>query len=54
MSFSVSAEAADLRRMIMNIKIVHLVGDDEWLPSAQMDYYWQKLLEKDPDDWGEL
>ncbi|KAK5870564.1 hypothetical protein PBY51_003502 [Eleginops maclovinus] len=47
-------EAANLRRMIMNIKIVHLVGDDEWLPSAQMDYYWEKLLEKDPDDWGEL
>ncbi|KAF3851596.1 hypothetical protein F7725_013368 [Dissostichus mawsoni] len=45
---------AVLRRMIMNIKIVHLVGDDEWLPSAQMDYYWAKLLEKDPDDWGEL
>ncbi|KAJ4942194.1 hypothetical protein JOQ06_012060 [Pogonophryne albipinna] len=44
----------DLRKMLMNIKIVHLVGDEEWLPSAQSNFYWRKLLAKDHDDWGEL
>ncbi|XP_034055170.1 ankyrin repeat domain-containing protein 31-like [Gymnodraco acuticeps] len=44
----------DLRKMLINIKIVHLVGDEEWLPSAQSNLYWKKLLAKDHDDWGEL
>ncbi|XP_033947721.1 uncharacterized protein [Pseudochaenichthys georgianus] len=44
----------DLREMLLTIKIIHLVGDEEWLPSAQSNLYWKKLLAKDHDDWGEL
>lgn len=53
MSFSVSAEAATLKRL-MNIKIIHLVNDEELMPIAMLDYHWEKLLKKDyseSEDW---
>ncbi|XP_037632499.1 ankyrin repeat domain-containing protein 31-like isoform X3 [Sebastes umbrosus] len=51
---ALTTEAASLRRL-MKIKIIHLVGDDEMLPNAIMDCYWEKLLMKDyseSEDWG--
>ncbi|XP_059192326.1 ankyrin repeat domain-containing protein 31-like [Centropristis striata] len=48
-----TTEAASLRRL-MEIKIIHLVADEELLPNALMDCYWEKLLKSDEDseDWG--
>ncbi|XP_024865033.1 ankyrin repeat domain-containing protein 31-like [Kryptolebias marmoratus] len=46
--------AGNLYQMLKNIKIVRLVSDDEFLPSATMDYYWDKLLKQTPsqfEDW---
>eukprot|EP00064_Thunnus_orientalis_P003338 superscaffoldBa00000268_g3347 len=46
--------AASLNRL-MKIKRIHLVDDDELLPNAIMDCYWEKLLQKDYsefEDWG--
>ncbi|KAM7416996.1 hypothetical protein PAMA_018871 [Pampus argenteus] len=40
---------------LMKIKRIHLVDDDELLPNAIMDSYWEKLLQKDcseSEDWG--
>jgi len=49
-----SAEAASLRRL-MRIKIIRLVDDDEMLPNAIVDRYWEELLRKDyleSEDWN--
>ncbi|XP_049906341.1 26S proteasome non-ATPase regulatory subunit 10-like [Epinephelus moara] len=40
---------------LMKIKIFHLVTDEEVLPNAIMDCYWETLLKKDyseSKDWG--
>lgn len=53
-SLSTSAEAASLN-CLMKIKIIHLVNDEELLPNAVLDCYWEKLLQKDyseSEDWG--
>ncbi|XP_030271608.1 ankyrin repeat domain-containing protein 31-like isoform X2 [Sparus aurata] len=34
---------------IMNVKIIHLVDDEELLPIATLEYYWDKL---ECEDWG--
>lgn len=47
-AFSVSAEPTTLDR-IMNVKIIHLVDDEELLPIATLEYYWDKL---ECEDWG--
>ncbi|KAM6943920.1 uncharacterized protein PEZ65_001843 [Lycodopsis pacificus] len=47
-------EAAILRR-IMRIKTIHLVDDEEMLPNAVVDRYWEKLLQRDcseSEDWN--
>ncbi|XP_056274730.1 ankyrin repeat domain-containing protein 31-like isoform X2 [Pseudoliparis swirei] len=47
-------EAASLRRL-MRIKIIRLVDDDEMLPNAIVDRYWEELLRKDyleSEDWN--
>lgn len=52
-AFSGSAEAATLKRL-MNIKIIHLVNDEELMPVAVLDYHWEKLLNQDysqSEDW---
>lgn len=38
----------------MKIKTISLVDDDELLPSAVVDFYWEKLLQTDlsDSDWG--
>lgn len=46
-AFSVSAEPTTLDR-IMNVKIIHLVDDEELMPIAMLDYYWEKL---ECEDW---
>ncbi|KAK9523175.1 hypothetical protein VZT92_019585 [Zoarces viviparus] len=49
-----TTEAAILRRL-MRIKIIHLVDDEELLPNAVMDRYWEKLLQRDcseSEDWS--
>ncbi|XP_036953857.1 ankyrin repeat domain-containing protein 31-like isoform X2 [Acanthopagrus latus] len=33
---------------IMNVKIIHLVEDEELMPIAMLDYYWEKL---ECEDW---
>ncbi|XP_041793849.1 ankyrin repeat domain-containing protein 31-like isoform X2 [Chelmon rostratus] len=51
---TVSAKATSLNRL-MKIKIIHLVDDEELLPTAVLDCYWEKLLNKDhteSEDWG--
>ncbi|XP_013870052.1 putative ankyrin repeat domain-containing protein 31 [Austrofundulus limnaeus] len=47
-------EAGNWCQMLKNIKMIHLVSDEEFLPSAVMDYYWDKLLRQTPselEDW---
>ncbi|XP_044052872.1 ankyrin repeat domain-containing protein 31-like isoform X2 [Siniperca chuatsi] len=47
-------EAVSLNRL-MKIKIIRLLDDEELLPNAIMDGYWEKLLKKDfseSEDWG--
>lgn len=42
-------------RLLMNIKVVHLVGDEELVPNGLVDLYWDKLLREDnleSDDWS--
>ncbi|XP_035514600.1 uncharacterized protein LOC118325864 [Morone saxatilis] len=49
-----TTEASCLSRL-MKIKIIHLVEDDELLPNARLNIYWEKLLKKDyseSEDWG--
>ncbi|XP_028326084.1 poly [ADP-ribose] polymerase tankyrase-2-like [Gouania willdenowi] len=46
-----SPEAVSLQD-VMNIKFIYLVGDEERLPNALMNIYWDRLLQKDSDDWG--
>ncbi|CAK6959539.1 ankyrin repeat domain-containing protein 31-like isoform X1 [Scomber scombrus] len=44
----------DSLNLLMKIKRIHLVNDDELLPNAIMDLYWDKLLQKnysDSEDW---
>ncbi|XP_065818033.1 ankyrin repeat domain-containing protein 31-like [Labrus bergylta] len=36
-------EEASLKRL-MRVRTIHLVEDEEWLPNAVMDIYWDKLL----------
>lgn len=51
--FSVCAEAATLKRL-MNIKIIHLVSDEELMPTVVLDYHWEKALNTDCsefEDW---
>ncbi|XP_044219328.1 ankyrin repeat domain-containing protein 31-like isoform X1 [Thunnus albacares] len=51
---TLTTAAASLNRL-MKIKRIHLVDDDELLPNAIMDCYWEKLLQKDYsefEDWG--
>lgn len=39
----------------MKIKIIHLVNDEELLPNAVMDMYWDKLIKEDyseSQDWA--
>ncbi|CAG5918773.1 unnamed protein product [Menidia menidia] len=48
-------DALDPNNLLKRIKIVHLVNDDELLPSAIIEHYWDKLLKQDPsefDDWN--
>ncbi|XP_041854261.1 ankyrin repeat domain-containing protein 31-like isoform X3 [Melanotaenia boesemani] len=47
-------EAKSINQLLKKIKIIHLVDDDELLPSAIMDFYWDKLLNQDSsefDNW---
>uniref|UniRef100_A0A8C4IR37 Ankyrin repeat domain-containing protein 31 n=2 Tax=Dicentrarchus labrax TaxID=13489 RepID=A0A8C4IR37_DICLA len=49
-----TTEASCLSRL-MKIKIIHLVDDDELLPNARLNIYWEKLLKKEyseSEDWG--
>nr|XP_020454861.1 uncharacterized protein LOC109959667 [Monopterus albus]XP_020454862.1 uncharacterized protein LOC109959667 [Monopterus albus] len=51
----VDDEAAILNSL-MKIKVIRLVEDEEFLPNAIMDYYWEKLLKNDcseSDNWGD-
>ncbi|KAM8886288.1 ankyrin repeat domain-containing protein 31 isoform 2-T2 [Spinachia spinachia] len=41
-----TTEAASLKRL-MGIKTIHLVGEEELLPNAVMERYWEKLLVDD-------
>jgi len=52
--FVFSTNAGNLNDLLKKIKIIHLVDDNELLPSALMDYYWDKLSKQSPaelDDW---
>lgn len=52
-AFSVSAEETGLNSL-MKIKIIHLVDDEELLPNAMLDCYWETLLNTDySEDWGD-
>ncbi|XP_075955410.1 ankyrin repeat domain-containing protein 31-like isoform X2 [Anarhichas minor] len=48
-----TTESAILRRL-MRIKIIHLVDDEELLPNAVMDRYWEKLQRdcSESEDWS--
>lgn len=48
-ALSVSAESAILRH-VMNIKIIHLVNDEDLMPISMVDYYWEKHL-KNEEIW---
>lgn len=50
---SVSAAAAALQRL-MNIKIIHLVNDEDLMPVTVLHYHWEKLLRNncsESEDW---
>ncbi|XP_045889810.1 poly [ADP-ribose] polymerase tankyrase-1-like [Micropterus dolomieu] len=45
---------ADSLNCLMKIKMIHLLDDEEFLPNALVDCYWEKLLKKDyseSEDW---
>uniref|UniRef100_UPI0037E87E97 uncharacterized protein n=1 Tax=Semicossyphus pulcher TaxID=241346 RepID=UPI0037E87E97 len=50
-----TSEEASLKRL-MRIRIIRLVDNEELLPNAVMDFYWEKLLKDDGSDseWNEL
>lgn len=48
--FNVFSEASTLR-LIRNIKIIHLVNEDDLMPTALLDRHWEKLLKQECDDW---
>lgn len=47
---NVFSEASTLR-LIRNIKIIHLVNEDDLMPTALLDRHWEKLLKQECDDW---
>ncbi|XP_015229093.1 PREDICTED: BRCA1-associated RING domain protein 1-like isoform X2 [Cyprinodon variegatus] len=49
-----SPEPVSQLQLLRNIKVVHLMDDDMFIPSALMDYYWDKLLKQNSqefEDW---
>ncbi|KAM3610331.1 uncharacterized protein V6R79_002392 [Siganus canaliculatus] len=45
---------ADILQMILNIRTIRLVQDEEMVPNAVVDDYWEKLLKEDvseAEDW---
>uniref|UniRef100_A0A8C7XWA8 Uncharacterized protein n=1 Tax=Oryzias sinensis TaxID=183150 RepID=A0A8C7XWA8_9TELE len=49
-------DAAGRLSFLLNIRTIRLVGDEEFMPSAIADRYWDQLLQKDfpeSDDWND-
>ncbi|XP_078808508.1 uncharacterized protein LOC101160001 isoform X2 [Oryzias latipes] len=49
-------DAAGSLSFLLNIRTIRLVGDEEFMPSAIADRYWDQLLQKDfpeSDDWND-
>lgn len=44
------SEASTLSLM-RNIKIIHLVNDEDLMPTALLYRHWEKLLKNECDDW---
>ncbi|XP_036071714.1 ankyrin repeat domain-containing protein 31 isoform X3 [Oryzias melastigma] len=49
--------AAGSLSFLLNIRTVHLMADEEFMPSTMMDHFWDQLLQKDfpeSDNWNAL
>lgn len=44
------AEASVLRLM-RSITVIHLVNDEDLMPTALLDRRWEQLLKQESDDW---
>ncbi|RVE68718.1 hypothetical protein OJAV_G00094500 [Oryzias javanicus] len=50
-------DAAGSLSFLLKIRTIHLVSDDEFMPSTIMDHFWEQLQQKDfleSDDWNAL
>lgn len=42
---------ASALRIVRSIKIIHVVNDEDLMPTALLDRHWEKLLKQECDDW---
>lgn len=42
---------ASALRIVRSIKIIHVVNDEDLMPTALLDRHWEKLLKQECDEW---